>query len=209
MNRSMVLRALGFLCALLLGACAHVPGPERAGDGAQAIAADARQWQLGGRFVAGQSEAAGIVAEPVAGRFAWQHQLGTDTLWLIGPLGNALARVDISSAGVRWQDAAGKRGESANLQALGESLAGVRLPDVAADAWLRGRWSGTAVKVRDDVGQVLQAGGGGWIFNYRYGTPAPASWPLAIEGAGPDGLWIRVALSEWNGVSDPAEQPAP
>jgi outer membrane biogenesis lipoprotein LolB len=132
-----------------------------------------------------------------------------DTLWLIGPLGNALARVDISPTGVRWQDAAGQRGESPNLRALGESLVGVTLPDVAADAWLRGRWPVPDIQARDAAGQVLKAGAAGWLFEYRYGSPAPDAWPLAIEGAGPDGLWLRIALTEWNGVSDPAERPAP
>jgi outer membrane biogenesis lipoprotein LolB len=195
------------LLTLFSAACAHVPGPETP---VQGVAATARQWQLGGRFVAGQSQPQdGGGSEPVAGRFAWQHQPGADTLWLIGPLGNALARVDISPTGVRWQDAAGKRGEGTNLRALGESLAGIRLPDVAADAWLRGRWSVADVLQRDAQGRVVQARAGGWQFDYRYGAPAPASWPLAVEGQGPEGLWLRVALTEWDGVSDPAEQPAP
>jgi len=195
------------LVSLLLGACAHVPGPTQAQ--ASMVSADAHQWQLGGRFAAGQRLPADRAAEPVAGRFAWQHQSLGDTLWLIGPLGNALARVDISPTGVRWQDAAGQRGESPNLRALGESLVGVTLPDVAADAWLRGRWPVPDIHARDAAGQVLKAGAAGWLFEYRYGSPAPDAWPLAIEGAGPDGLWLRIALTEWNGVSDPAERPAP
>lgn len=194
------------LCLLLLGACAHVPGPAR---GLSGVTDSALQWQLGGRFAAGQRLQQERSVEPVAGRFAWQHQSSGDTLWLIGPLGNALARVEISPTGVRWQDAAGKRGVSANLRALGESLAGVTLPDVAADAWLRGRWPVADIQARDAAGQVLKAGAAGWLFDYRYGAPAPDTWPLAIEGAGPDGLWLRIALTEWNGVSDPAEQPAP
>lgn len=194
------------LCLLLLGACAHVPGPA---SGLSGVTDSALQWQLGGRFAAGQRLQQERSVEPVAGRFAWQHQSSGDTLWLIGPLGNALARVEISPTGVRWQDAAGKRGVSANLRALGESLAGVTLPDVAADAWLRGRWPVADIQARDAAGQVLKAGAAGWLFDYRYGAPAPDTWPLAIEGAGPDGLWLRIALTEWNGVSDPVEQPAP
>lgn len=197
--------------AMILAACAHVPGPEASAGG---VTTHGRQWQLSGRFAAGQTQRAmpvegEAVNEPVAGRFAWQHQPGADTLWLIGPLGNALARVDISPAMVRWQDAAGQRGESTNLRALGESLAGIRLPDVPADAWLRGRWPVAEVVQRDAQGQVLQARAGGWQFDYRYGTPAPASWPLAVDGQGPDGLWLRIALTEWDGISDPADQPAP
>jgi outer membrane biogenesis lipoprotein LolB len=196
---------------LLLSACAHVPGPEATTVKTSQLESG-QQWQLAGRFVAGQraSDAAeGTAPDPVAGRFAWQHQKDDDTLWLIGPLGNALAKIELTPAGVRWQDATGKRGEATSLQALGESLAGVRLPDVAADAWLRGRWTKTAVKTRDAEGRVLSAGARGWVFEYRYGAPAPEAWPLAIEGAGPDGLWVRVALTEWDGVSDPADRPAP
>lgn len=206
-----MLRALFLGLFLLVVGCAHVPGPSDA-DTSRPLASDARQWQLGGRFVAGQrvdKTREAEAPEPVAGRFAWQHQDNNDTLWLIGPLGNALAKIEVSPAGVRWQDAAGKRGEATNLQVLGESLAGVRLPDVAADAWLRGRWSKGSVQSRDADGRVLVAGMRGWVFEYRYGAPAPEQWPLAIEGAGPDGLWLRVALTEWNGVSDPAERPAP
>lgn len=205
---------LASLFALFSVACAHVPGPEAPVAG---LVATTSQWQLSGRFVAGQAETVAqgaqdqgrVVNEPVAGRFAWQHQPDADTLWLIGPLGNALARVEMSPTGVRWQDAAGQRGESTNLRSLGESLAGIRLPDVAADTWLRGRWPAAGVLQRDAQGQVIKASAGGWQFDYRYGTPAPASWPLAIEGQGPDGLWLRVALTEWDGISDPAEQPAP
>lgn len=210
MSRSFV-RWIALSGALLLAACAHVPGPGANGS-APALNADAREWQISGRFVAGQrvgnaSEAES--ADPVAGRFAWQHQSNNDTLWLIGPIGNTLAKIDITPTGVRWQDAAGKRGEATDLQALGESLAGIRLPGVAADSWLRGRWSKAAVQTRDADGRVLVAGTRGWIFEYRYGAPAPVQWPLAIEGAGPDGLWLRVALTEWDGISDQAERPAP
>lgn len=197
---------------LLLSACAHVPGPELNGAAKSSQLNSGQQWQLAGRFVAGQraSDAAEANApDPVAGRFAWQHQSAEDTLWLIGPLGNTLAKIELTPTGVRWQDARGKRGEATSLQALGESLAGVRLPDVAADAWLRGRWAKSAVQARDANGRVLAAGARGWVFEYRYGAPAPEDWPLAIEGAGPDGLWVRVALTEWDGVSDPADRPAP
>lgn len=197
---------------VLLSACAHVPGPESGNGTAPALTTDARQWQLGGRFVAGQRAANASAADspdPVAGRFAWQHQEDNDTLWLIGPLGNALAKIEVTPTGVRWQDATGKRGEVADLLTLGESLAGIRLPDVAADSWLRGRWSKAAVQSRDNDGRVLVAGTRGWLFEYRYGSPAPDQWPLAIEGVGPDGLWLRVALTEWDGVSDPADRPAP
>lgn len=204
-------RWLIFSLYLLAAACAHVPGPE-SGSVAQALTDNARDWQLSGRFVAGQKMAHANQAEspdPVAGRFAWQHQGNNDTLWLIGPIGNTMAKIDVTPTGVRWQDATGKRGEAADLYALGESLAGIRLPDVAADSWLRGRWAKTSVRSRDDEGRVLVAGMGGWLFEYRYGAPAPGQWPLAIEGAGPDGLWLRVALTEWDGVSDPADRPAP
>jgi outer membrane biogenesis lipoprotein LolB len=205
-------RLLALALFLLLSACAHVPGPETNGSNQSAQLAGGQQWQLAGRFVAGQraDEAAeAAVSDPVAGRFAWQHQGDDDTLWLIGPLGNALAKIELTPAGVRWQDATGKRGEATSLQALGESLAGVRLPDVAADAWLRGRWAKAAVQTRDADGRVLTAGARGWRFEYRYGAPAPEAWPLAVEGAGPNGLWVRVALTEWDGVSDPSDRPAP
>jgi outer membrane biogenesis lipoprotein LolB len=193
---------------LLLGGCAHVPGPDQVGG--VSIKADARQWQLSGRFVAGQTQAgAERVSEPVTGRFAWQHQPTADTLWIIGPLGNTMARVDMSATGVRWQDASGQRGERPSLRDLGESLAGIRLPDIAADVWLRARWPREDVRLQDPSGRILQAAGGGWAFEYRYGLPAPDSWPLAIEGRGPEGLWLRIALTEWDGVSDPAEQAAP
>ena len=204
------LRWLSISGFLLIGACAHVPGPEQGGN--SVLQNDVRQWQLGGRFVAGQRQSAAsgdATSDPVAGRFAWQHQGNDDTLWLIGPVGNTLAKVDIAPTGVRWQDATGKRGEATDLRALGESLAGIRLPDVAADAWLRGRWSTVAVHARDADGRVLTAVARGWVFEYRYGAPAPRNWPLAIDGAGPDGLWLRIALTEWDGVSDPADLPPP
>ena len=204
-----MLRWLFMIFVLALAACAHVPGP----DAASALSTkDVNQWQLAGRFVAGQRPVNAVeaeAAEPVAGRFSWQHQPAADTLWLIGPLGNALAKVDIEPTGVRWQDATGKRGEATNLRALGESLAGVRLPDIPAESWLRGRWAKSAVQVRDEHGRALTAGSRGWVFEYRYGSPAPAQWPLAIEGTGPDGLWLRIALTEWDGISDPADRPAP
>lgn len=207
-----ILRWVALALSLLLVACAHVPGPEMNGAARSAQVDGAQQWQLAGRFVLGQrapDAAEATLPDPVAGRFAWQHQGADDTLWLIGPLGNALAKIEITPAGVRWQDATGKRGEATSLQVMGESLAGIRLPDVAADAWLRGRWGKTAVQARDGDGRVLTAGARGWVFEYRYGAPAPDAWPLAIEGVGPDGLWLRVALTEWDGISDPADRPAP
>lgn len=190
---------------LLMSACAHVAGPR---EGDRAVTSDA--WQVAGRFAAGQLPlTGGIENEPVAGRFAWQHSSSEDTLWLIGPLGNALARVDMTAGSVRWQDATGKRGEATNLRALGESLAGVTLPELPAERWLRAHWPTNEVQQRDAEARPLAASGRGWQFAYRYGSPAPEDWPLAVEAVGPDGLWLRLALTEWNGVSDPAEQSAP
>lgn len=204
----MLKRLLGLLIAGLIVACAHVPGPDNVGQD------DGATWQVAGRFAAGQIPPngaldGGVENEPVAGRFAWQHSAAQDVLWLIGPLGNTLARVEITPAGVRWQDAAGKRGEATNLGALGESLAGIVLPDVSADRWLHAQWPTRDVHGRDTSARVLGASARGWKFAYRYGEPAPEGWPLAVEVAGPDGQWLRLALTEWNGVSDPAEQPAP
>lgn len=198
-----VKRLFALLAVSALAACAHVPGPE---DQPFALR---DQWQVGGRFAAGQTPMGGVENEPVAGRFAWQHSVAQDVLWLIGPLGNTLARVDMTPTSVRWQDAAGKRGEATNLRALGESLAGIVLPEVPADRWLHAQWPAEAVRQRDDAARVKIAAARGWQFAYRYGAPAPDGWPLAIDAAGPDGLWMRLALTEWNGVSDPTEQPAP
>ncbi len=205
MVRRHVVRWLMLLPVLtLVAACAHVPGPDAASAGMD------DHWQVAGRFAAGQIPLdGGVEAEPVAGRFAWQHADAQDVLWLIGPLGNTLARVEMTPNGVRWQDAAGKRGEAPNLRALGESLAGIVLPEVPADRWLHGRWPTNEVHQRDAEGRVTGAAARNWQFAYRYGAPAPVGWPLAIEAAGPDGLWLRLAVTEWNGVSDPAEQPAP
>jgi outer membrane biogenesis lipoprotein LolB len=130
-------------------------------------------------------------------------------LWLIGPLGNTLARVDITPTGVRWQDAAGKRGEAADLRVLGQSLAGIVLPEAPAEYWLHARWPANDIRQRDASSRAVIASARDWQFIYRYGPPAPEGWPLALEAAGPDGLWLRLALTEWNGVSDPAEQPTP
>lgn len=192
------------LAVCSLTACALVPGPQD-----QSLSSS-DQWQVGGRFAAGQTRGDGDGApEPVAGRFAWQHSLAHDVLWLIGPLGNTLARVEMTPTGVRWQDAAGQRGEATNLRALGESLAGVVLPELPAERWLHAQWPADDVRQRDDAARVQMAVARGWRFAYRYGAPAPEGWPLAIDAAGPDGVWMRLALTEWNGISDPAEQPAP
>lgn len=201
----MLRRWLGLLTlSLLMTACAHVPGPESVDQGSSA------NWQVAGRFAAGQIPIdGGIENEPVAGRFAWQHATTQDVLWLIGPLGNTLARVEMTPTGVRWQDATGKRGEAPDLRGLGQSLAGIALPEVPADRWLHARWPANEIRLRDTSARVLGASARGWEFAYRYGTPAPEGWPLAIEVAGPDGVWMRLALTEWNGVSDPAERPAP
>lgn len=192
--------------ACFMAACAHVPGP-----GSGTVPTDASStWQVVGRFAAGQLPLnGGIENEPVAGRFAWQHAATEDVLWVIGPLGNTLARFEITPTGVRWQDAAGKRGEATNLRALGESMAGIVLPELPADRWLHARWPATEVTQRDASARVTAARARGWQFVYRYGSPAPEDWPLMVEAAGPEGLWLRVALTEWNGVSDPAEKPAP
>lgn len=197
-------RLLALFAAGFVVACAHVPGPDAVGQDGTAT------WQVAGRFAAGQMPLdGGVESEPVAGRFAWQHSAAQDVLWLIGPLGNTLAKVEITPVGVRWQDATGKRGEATNLGALGASLAGIALPDVPADRWLHAQWPNQDINGRDTSARVLGASAHGWKFTYRYGAPAPEGWPLTVEMAGPDGLWMRLALTEWNGISDPADQPAP
>ena len=202
-------RLMPLVLSMMLMACAHVSGPGTVDRSADA-ATRATHWQVAGRFAAGQTTVAGSTErEPVAGRFAWQHTPSEDVLWVIGPLGNTLARVDMTPTGVRWQDARGQRGEATHLGALGQSLAGIALPDLPAQRWLRAQWPVASVQQRDASTRVVAAASNDWQFAYRYGSPAPTDWPLSIEAAGPDGLWLRLALTEWDGVSDPAEQPAP
>ena len=202
----MIARLILYGVLAMVAACAHVPGP----GSVDQVGESAQNWQVAGRFAAGQiALVGGVENEPLAGRFAWRHETTGDVLWLIGPLGNTLARVDMTPSGVRWQDAAGKRGEAKSLGSLGESLAGIFLPEEPAERWLRARWPANDVGQRDASARVLKASARGWDFVYRYGAPAPEGWPLALEASGPDGLWLRLALTEWNGAIDPAETPTP
>ncbi|WP_374350399.1 lipoprotein insertase outer membrane protein LolB [Chitinimonas sp.] len=172
---------LGMYSAGLLAGCSSVQAPVAKSELPAKYAVSGR--------VAVQAHGKGYPAA----RFEWKHDNTAEQVDLSNPLGQVVARLELSSNAARYTDSNGQLHEAADIETLTERALGWRLPAEGLRYWLLGlaapgreaHWS------RSETGKVLEQDG--WQIRYK-----------GLDGSMPDGLTlsrpeleIRILLSDW------------
>lgn len=189
-------RLLGFglaaSAAVLLAGCASLaPGPG-VGGGEEAF---------GGRFSVRYVEAGSQAEKGLQGNFRWHEAPGRTTIDLSSPLGNIIARIQVSPAGAVLETASGERREAADVDALTQEGLGWRLPVAGLRYWLRGEPApgSTPAIERGAGGRPKTLEQDGWRIEYLDYAAAPSGERpsrMAVDyvGQGAGRVQLRLAL---------------
>lgn len=180
------MRWVVLILALGLAGCAAVPpAPDQ-----KAAILDSETWTLQGRLSVRAGE------QSLSGSLRWAHAATTDTLLLTSPLGQGVARIAVTAAGVTLELPDQPVRHAANAESLTRDALGYALPVSGLVWWVRGRAdpaSPAETRLRDD-GRLAQLRQQGWVIDYlQYsddGLPRKLS-------ATRDGMEIRLVTDNW------------
>ncbi|MCA1979668.1 MAG: lipoprotein insertase outer membrane protein LolB [Thiobacillus sp.] len=180
MRRSFV----AWLPAVLLAACAAVPAPS-----VEPAAALATHWTFAGRI--------GIRtdAENLAGNLRWQHRPDSDVLVLSAPLGQGVARIERTPAGVTLEAPNQPLRTAPDTETLTREALGYALPLAGLAWWVQAAPDPArpSEATRNAAGQIERLQQDGWTIDYRqYVENRPRKLTLSREG-----LEIRLVADEW------------
>ena len=175
-------RAFAACLPLLLAACATVPPPpaaELTGAG----------WRFSGRI--------GIQTETqsLSGNLRWQHRADADSLFLSTPLGQGVARIERSAAGVTLELPDQPPRRAPDAETLTRDALGYALPVAGLVWWMQARPDPGRpfTAERDDNGRLARLEQDGWTIDYRqYVQDRPRRLTLIRED-----IEIRLVADEW------------
>jgi len=170
-------------CASVPPAPAPVPVPARADE------APLGNWTLTGRMGI-QRE-----GESLSGNLDWQHRGETDVLTLATPLGQAVARIERSRAGVVLEIPNRPPRHAPDAETLTREALGYALPVEGLVWWVQARPDPArpAEVVRDASGRVERLEQDGWTIDYlQYADQRPRRLALSREG-----LELRLVVDSW------------
>ncbi|WP_293765721.1 lipoprotein insertase outer membrane protein LolB [uncultured Aquitalea sp.] len=125
--------------------------------------------------------------------FEWTHQPAADQLSVNSPLGNTVARLERTDAGVTLQ-ADGKTWQAGDVEQLTEQVLGWRLPMSNLAWWIRGLPAPGAEFSHAADGSLLQQG---WQIRFVSDADAVGEYPKRVEMQR-DKLTIRLVPQVWH-----------
>ena len=155
------IRALALVCTLLVAACA-TPFDSRA------PATPAPPFDLSARVAVrydGQAFSSGL---------RWRHAAARDEIWLVGPVGQALAHIVDDGDGALLTSADKRQHRAASVEALTRQALGWELPVAHLKHWLRGaRVPGITTEAleRDAAQRIVRLEQAGWRIILGYEPP--------------------------------------
>lgn len=170
--------------AILLAACVSVPAPP-----AEPPVAPAIRWTFEGR-IGIQSE-----AQSLSGHLRWQHRPDSDVLLLTTPLGQGVARIERTPAGVTLELPNQPTRSAPDAETLTRDALGYALPVAGLVWWVQATPDPArpSEAVRNAAGQLERLKQDGWTIDYRqYAENRPRKLTLVREG-----LEIRLVADEW------------
>lgn len=131
----------------------------------------------------------------------WQHLPERDEIWLLTPLGQALARIVSTEEGATVTGADRRRHQGADVEALTRQALGWELPLTRLQYWVRGEPApGTAPQnaERDAAGRYAAFEQNGWrITLEHYGADQHGGLPRRLELRRDGGETIRLLIDAW------------
>lgn len=195
----MWLRNVALAATLTAAACATL-SPEEAPPAAPAL----EPFDLSGRVLVshdGRAFSSGL---------RWQHLQGGDELWLLTPVGQALAHIVTGADGATFTGADRKQYRGASVERLTREALGWELPLTRLQYWVRGEIvpGSTAEGIERDADQrLIRLAQDGWrITIVRYPPGEHDGLPRRLELARGSNEMIRLVIDGWR---RDASAPAP
>jgi outer membrane lipoprotein LolB len=137
---------------------------------------------------------------PFSSGVRWQHSADRDELWLLTPLGQAMAHIVSDAEGAVFTGSDRRQYRAADVEALTRRALGWELPVTRLAWWVRGGIAadGAIAEVaRDPQGRLLRLRQDGWDIAYTYlpeeGTGSlPRRLDLQYESQ-----TIRLVIDNW------------
>lgn len=181
-------RALAALAAsFILGACAGLlpeaerlpPGPSFDLSGRVLVSADGRAFSSGLR---------------------WRHDAGEDELWLLSPLGQALAHIQARPGNATLTSSDRQEYHAGSVESLTRRALGWELPVSQMQYWVQGRVASANLALPatlDPHGRPVLFDEHGWRVRIEYGAmPGQNGQPRRLE-LSRDGQRIRLVIDDW------------
>ena len=189
------MRWLGIFWLILSSGCALLPtAPKSVAHPAQIDSAqiDSAPFALNGRISIdnhGEKHSAGL---------HWKHQLSSDEILLLTPLGQTVARVYRDDSHATLDDGK-KHYQDVDAESLMQQVLGWHLPLAYLHQWVLGLPAADtpAQTERDDDGRITVLSQDGWKVRYlRYADVSPDSMPTRIQLNHED-LQMQLLIDEW------------
>ena len=171
--------------AATIGGCAGLP-PERPVE-------RARPFDLVGRVAVnheGRAFSAGV---------RWEHTAERDEVWLLTPVGQALAHIVGDAQGATYTGADRSRHTARDIGTLTRRALGWELPLEPLSWWVQGAIAPAAViqhVERDEQGRLVTLGQEGWRIAYNYVPGEDGSRPRRLDISG-GAQEIRLVIDNW------------
>lgn len=174
--------------ALLLAACASLPEP--AGGPPDTLAAFSLAGRIGVRHG----------GEGFNGGVRWTHTPARDELWIVSPLGQAVARVTGADGAVTLITSEGRVYQAADAASLTREVLGWELPLGGLAYWATGRLDPASPgEARyDGAGRLMSLVQDGWEIHYlAYAGEAEGNALPRTLSARRGELEIRLTIDQW------------
>ncbi|MDZ4201771.1 MAG: lipoprotein insertase outer membrane protein LolB [Gallionella sp.] len=128
----------------------------------------------------------------------WVHQVQSDEVLLLTPLGQTAARVYRDASGATLEDG-DKRHQAADAESLMEQVMGWHLPLGGLHRWVLALpMDGSEAEIeRDAGGRIALLRQNGWEVRYlRYADASPDSLPTRLQ-LNRDVLQVQILIDEW------------
>jgi outer membrane lipoprotein LolB len=130
----------------------------------------------------------------------WERQAARDELWLLTPVGQALAHIEAGASGATLTTAEGENYRAADVGSLTRRALGWELPLEPLGWWVQAAILPGGVigeVVRDERGRLVRLAQDGWTITYTY-PPAgeQPTRPQRVELAR-GGQQIRLVVDQW------------
>ena len=130
----------------------------------------------------------------------WQHYAARDEIWLLTPVGQALAYIEADAAGAVLTAADGKQHQAADVGSLTRRALGWEFPLEPLSWWVRGDLLPGGVigeVLRDQQGRLVRLRQDGWSITLTHATgDEPGGLPQRLELTR-DAYQIRLVIDGW------------
>lgn len=137
----------------------------------------------------------------------WQHEAESDTLFLTGPLGQGLARLQSVPGYAQLTEQNGAERSAPDLDSLSAEVFGTPLPITGLSRWILGLPQVAAYIDRDLLGRPSKLREAGWTVSYlSYENASAEALPVLIELTR-ENIFVRIKADTWNLNPDPQRVP--